>query len=39
MYLRLAVDELRDVGLPVPKAVSTEVLPKPDWKTISRVSD
>jgi len=32
VYLRLAVDELRDVGLPVPKVVSIEVLPKPDWK-------
>jgi integrase/recombinase XerD len=31
-YLRLAVDELRDVGLPVPKAISTEVLPKLDWE-------
>lgn len=32
VYLRLAVDDLRHVGLPMPRAVSTAVLPKPDWK-------
>ncbi len=33
VYLRLAVDDLRDVGLPVPKAASTAVLPKADGKS------
>lgn len=38
VYLRLAVDDLRDVGLPVPRAASTAVLPKPDWtKLLPRV--
>jgi site-specific recombinase XerD len=32
VYLRLAVDDLREVGLPVPKAVSAAVLPMRDWK-------
>jgi integrase/recombinase XerD len=32
VYLRLAVDDLREVGLPVPRAVSPAVLPKPDWQ-------
>jgi len=32
VYLRLAVDDLREVGLPVPKATSIAVLPTPDWK-------
>jgi integrase/recombinase XerD len=33
VYLRLAVDDLRDVGLPVPRAASTAVLPKVDGKS------
>ncbi len=32
VYLRLAVDDLREVGLPVPKGASTGDLPDPDWK-------
>jgi integrase/recombinase XerD len=32
VYLRLSINDLRDVGLPVPKAVSITVTPKPDWK-------
>jgi integrase/recombinase XerD len=32
VYLRLAVEDLREVGLPVPKAVSAAVLPTHDWK-------
>lgn len=32
VHVRLAVDDLHDVGLPVPKAVRTAVLPKLDWK-------
>src|SRR4029453_4586306 len=34
VYLRLAVDDLREVGLPVPKAVSAVVLPTRDWKNL-----
>ena len=33
VYLRLAVDDLREVGLPVPKAVSAAVLSTHDWKS------
>jgi integrase/recombinase XerD len=32
VYLRLSVNDLRDVGLPVPKAVSIAVPPRSDWK-------
>src|SRR6266446_946713 len=38
VYLRLAIDDLREVGLPVPKAVSTADFPKLDWeKCLPRV--
>jgi integrase len=33
VYLRLAVDDLRQVGLPVPKAASTEDSPDSNWKS------
>ncbi len=32
VYLRLSVEDLRDVGLPVPKGVRIAVPPRPDWK-------
>jgi hypothetical protein len=33
-YLRLVADDLSEVGLPVPRAASPVVLPKPDWKNL-----
>ena len=34
VYLRLAIDDLRNVGLAVPNAASAAILPKPDWKNL-----